>query len=44
MVFPGTMFADPANRHIRVTLLSPYASMEEALGRMRHFVERTRQS
>ncbi len=44
MVFPGTMFADPANRHIRITLLSPYASMEEALGRMRRFVERTRQS
>ena len=44
MVFPGTMFADPANRHIRITLLSPYASMEEALGRMKRFVERTRQS
>ncbi len=44
MVFPGTMFADPANRHIRITLLSPYASMEEALGRMKHFVERTRRS
>ena len=44
MVFPGTMFADPANRHIRITLLSPYASMEKALGRMKRFVERTRQS
>ena len=39
MVFPGTMFADPANRHIRITLLSPYASMEEALARMQRFVE-----
>ena len=44
MVFPGTMFADPADRHIRITLLSPYASMEKALGRMKRFVERTRQS
>ncbi len=23
MVFPGTMFADPDNKHIRITLLSP---------------------
>ena len=42
MVFPGTMFADRANRHIRITLLSPYASMEEALARMGRFVERVR--
>ena len=42
MVFPGTMFADPANRHIRITLLSPYASMEVALARMQRFVERAR--
>ena len=42
MVFPGTMFADPANRHIRITLLSPYDSMEEALARMERFVERVR--
>ena len=44
MVFPGTMFADPANRHIRITLLSPYDSMEEALARMERFVERVRGS
>ncbi len=44
MVFPGTMFADPANRHIRITLLSPYDSMEEALARMERFVERARGS
>ena len=42
MVFPGTMFADPANRHIRITLLSPYESMEEALQRMKRFVEHAR--
>lgn len=42
MVFPGTMFADPANRHIRITLLSPFKSMEEALARMKRFVERAR--
>ena len=44
MVFPGTMFADPANRHIRITLLSPYSSMEEALERMQRFVEGTRRT
>ena len=44
MVFPGTMFADPANRHIRITLLSPVASIEEALRRMKGFVARVRGS
>ena len=44
MVFPGTMFADPANRHIRITLLSPVASIEEALKRMKGFVARVRGS
>ena len=44
MVFPGTMFADPANRHIRITLLSAYSSMEEALERMKRFVEGTRRT
>jgi len=44
MVFPGTMFADPANRHIRITLLSPYKSMEEALARMKRFVGRVREA
>ena len=42
MVFPGTMFADPANRHIRITLLSPFESMQEALKRMKRFVEQVR--
>ena len=44
MVFPGTMFADPANRHIRITLLSPYSAIEEALRRMKGFVARVRGS
>ncbi len=44
MVFPGTMFADPANRHIRITLLSPFESMKEALTRMKGFVERLRRA
>ena len=44
MVFPGTMFADPANRHIRITLLSPFESMEKALERMQRFVEQVRET
>jgi aminotransferase len=40
MVFPGTMFADPANQHIRITLLSPIDSIREALHRMARFVAR----
>lgn len=44
MVFPGTMFADPANQHIRITLLSPYDSMREALVRMERFVKAARGS
>jgi aminotransferase len=39
MVFPGTMFADPDNQHIRITLLSPREMMEEALTRLAAFVE-----
>ena len=44
MVFPGTMFADPANRHIRITLLSPRAEIEEALTRTKRFIARVRAS
>jgi aminotransferase len=39
MVFPGTMFADPDNKHIRITLLSPRETMKEALTRLARFVE-----
>ena len=41
MIFPGTMFADPANQHVRITLLSPMSSIRDALDRMARFVERT---
>ena len=39
MIFPGTMFADPANQHIRITLLSPMSKIREALVRMARFVD-----
>jgi len=42
MIFPGTMFADPQNRHVRITLLSPMDSIKEALKRMAGFVEQAR--
>ncbi len=40
MVFPGTMFADPQNQHIRITLLSPQSAIRDALDRMGRFIER----
>ena len=39
MIFPGTMFADPANRHVRITLLSPQETIKEALRRIDRFAE-----
>ncbi len=42
MIFPGTMFADPGNRHVRITLLSPQSSIKEALARMARFIDRAR--
>ena len=41
MIFPGTMFADPANEHVRITLLSPMPMIHEALKRMARFVEQS---
>lgn len=35
LVFPGTMFADPAGKHIRISLLQPLARMEEAIERLK---------
>ena len=35
LVFPGTMFADPAAKHIRISLLQPLARMEEAIERLK---------
>jgi aminotransferase len=34
LVFPGTMFADPAGKYIRISLLQPLARMEEAVRRI----------
>lgn len=34
LVFPGTMFADRAAKHIRISLLQPLARMEEAMQRI----------
>jgi aminotransferase len=35
LVFPGTLFADPGDRHIRISLLQPEARMAEAFDRIR---------
>jgi len=34
LVFPGALFADPEDRHIRLSLLQPLARMEEAFARI----------
>lgn len=44
MIFPGTLFADDANEHVRITVLSPRASIEEALRRLSRFISRARSS
>jgi len=38
MIFPGTLFGDPGNRHVRITLLSPQSIISKALERMKDFV------
>jgi aminotransferase len=40
MIFPGTMFADSGNQHVRITLLSPQSSIREALERLGRFISR----
>jgi aminotransferase len=40
MVFPGTMFADPGNRHIRITFMSSQELLQEAITRMDRFLGR----
>jgi len=42
MIFPGTLFADDTNQHVRMTVLSPRPSIEEALTRLERFVTRAR--
>jgi aminotransferase len=34
LLFPGTMFADPGNRHVRISLLQPIERMREAFARI----------
>lgn len=35
MMFPGTLFGDPEDHHVRISLLQPLARIEEACARMR---------
>ena len=39
MIFPGTLFADDNNQHLRITLLSPKDKIEQALDRLARFIE-----
>ncbi len=39
MIFPGTMFADEGNKHVRITLLSPQEVIKEALARIGRFIK-----
>ena len=39
LVFPGTLFADTNNQHIRLTLLSPENTISEALVRLERFTK-----
>jgi aspartate/methionine/tyrosine aminotransferase len=39
MIFPGTLFGDEGNQHVRITLLSPQAKIKEALARMERFIK-----
>ena len=39
MIFPGTLFADDNNQHVRITLLSPKDKIEQALDRLARFIE-----
>ncbi len=39
MIFPGTLFEDDTNQHVRITLLSPKDKLEQALDRLARFIE-----
>ena len=39
MIFPGTLFADANNRHVRITLLLPQNLIKEALRRIGRFIK-----
>ena len=38
MIFPGTLFADDNNKHVRITLLSPQDTIKIALDRLEQFI------
>lgn len=38
LVFPGSLFADPTDRYLRVSMLAPTERIKEAAGRMKEFV------
>jgi aminotransferase len=38
LVFPGSLFADPTDHYLRVSLLSPTHRIKEAVGRMKTFM------
>ena len=40
MVFPGSLFADPTNRFVRISLLSPTERIYKAAERMHEFIEK----
>jgi aminotransferase len=42
LIFPGSLFADPTNRFVRISLLSPTARIHEAARRMHEFVAKLR--
>jgi aspartate/methionine/tyrosine aminotransferase len=40
MVFPGSLFADPTNRFVRISLLSPTERIYKAAERMHEFIKK----
>jgi aminotransferase len=42
MIFPATLFGDPSNKYVRMTLLQPMEDIKEGLARMARFVARHR--
>ena len=40
MIFPGSMFGDDSDRYVRISYLQPLPRIEEALERMRRFLQR----
>ena len=44
LIFPGVLFGDVADRHIRIGLVQPFADIDEEAARMAKMVERYRDS